>query len=65
MTDYALFRNGEQISKAHSTRVAALIEAFEAGAAVQSAAGFPDGWSGTVMADGYEVKPVEASDESG
>lgn len=63
MTDYALFLNGEQISKAHSTHAAAMVEVFEAGAAVRSAADFPGDWSGTVMADGYEVKPVEERDD--
>lgn len=29
---YALFRDGRQISKAHSTRIGAVMEAFERGA---------------------------------
>ena len=61
MTDYALFHDGKQISKAHSTRFAAIVEACEAGAAVYSTPDFPGGWSGVVFADGYEVR--EAGDE--
>lgn len=60
MTDYALFHNGERISKAHSTWVAAMIEAYERG--VREAIRSPDfsgGRHGTMLVDGYEVKPVE------
>jgi hypothetical protein len=59
MTDYALFHNGEQISKAHSTRYAAEVEAYDQGAVIKWGPDFPRDASGASLADGYEVKPVE------
>jgi hypothetical protein len=59
---FALFRDGKQISKAHSTRAAATIEAFERGAIVISHADF---WAKEVLfaesldlSDGYEIREV-------
>lgn len=41
MTEYALFKDGRQISKAHSTVHAARIEAYERGYVIVLAADFP------------------------
>jgi hypothetical protein len=48
---FALFQNGKQISKAHSTRHAVRIEAIEQGAA---------GWrkGSIVLLGGYEIREV-------
>lgn len=59
MTAYALFQNGKQISKAHSTRLAARVEAYEIGAVVTNHADFPGDVQSTVLADGYEIKEVQ------
>ena len=59
MTDYALFHNGKQISKAHSTHAAATMECYDHGVAVRWAPDFPGDRYRVTLADGYEVKPVE------
>lgn len=48
---WALFHDGRQVSKAHSTRIAAMIEAMEARAVIRSEHSYE-------LADGYEVRPV-------
>jgi hypothetical protein len=56
-TGFALFKDGVQVSKAHSTRGAAMIEAFQWKAVVSWSKDF---WSdpapGLCMVEGYEVK---------
>jgi hypothetical protein len=58
---FALFKNGIRISKVHSTRGVAMVEAFQAKAVLSWSNDF---WSdpapGLVMAEGYEVKETEA-----
>lgn len=55
-TLYALFKNGKQISKAHSTKCAAWIEAFERGAVYCM--------RGLLCAfDGYQVKEVKQEED--
>lgn len=56
---YALFKDGKQISKAHSTREAAAIEAYERGLVVDWGADFPGDKPGRWLAGGYEIKQVE------
>lgn len=62
-TSFALFKDGIQISKAHSTRGVAMVEAFQRKAVVSWSQDF---WSdpapGLAMADGYEVKEVTHAD---
>lgn len=48
---WALFHDGRQVSKAHSTRIAAMIEAMEAKAVIRSGRAYE-------LADGYEVRPT-------
>jgi hypothetical protein len=48
---YALFKDGVQVSKAHSTRYAVEIEAFEAKLAVKTE-------SYKMIADGVEIREV-------
>lgn len=57
---YALFKDGKQISKTHSTKEAALVEAFEARAIVKGAWDFhpKDGFDNTLCA-GYEIRVVK------
>lgn len=50
-SEWALFKDGKQASKAHPSRMAVLIEAYEAGAIVRTA-------RGAYFADGYEIKEV-------
>ena len=52
---YALFKDGTQVSKAHSTRLAAQTEAHEAGAVV-NVKGM------TCLASGYEIRALGASE---
>ena len=57
--NYALFKEGLQISKAHSTRSVCVIEAFERGAIVAGYKDFisdPGPWRTVTMANGYEIK---------
>jgi hypothetical protein len=51
-TKWALFKDGKQISKSHSTMAAAIQEAFDLRVVVQ------DKFSKT-LAEGYEVKHAE------
>ena len=48
---YALFKNDKQISKAHTTRRAALIEAYELNVVIQGRKLFG-------LIKGYEIKEV-------
>jgi hypothetical protein len=49
---YALFKDGEQVSKSHSTRRAVEIEAFEAGIVIY-------GYGQRYLPEGYEIKEVK------
>ena len=58
---YALFKGGKQMSKAHSTKGAALIEAYERKVVVSSCSDFPDHEpmkSSKELLDGYEIREV-------
>lgn len=56
---YALFKDGKQVSKAHSTKEAVAIEAHELGVVYDARY-----WRG--LAEGYEIKPVtDSNDEAG
>jgi hypothetical protein len=56
---FALFKDGERVSKVHDTRGVAMVEAFQQGAVLSWSKDF---WSdpapGLVMAAGYEVREV-------
>ena len=59
MTHYALFRDGQQISKAHTTRDAVVIEAFELAVVGQYHRDmFGDRPTYTALLPGYEIRPV-------
>jgi hypothetical protein len=57
MNSYALFYHDRQVSKAHSTELAALTEAFERGAVITSGADFIGDLRSKELASGYEIKP--------
>jgi len=59
---FALFRNGKQVSKAHSTKDAVAAEAFELGAVLTWSGDFKPG-SGIILADGYEIKEIDHGHE--
>lgn len=52
MIQYALFKDGEQVSKAHSTEVAVYVEAYELGCVLEDE-------YGVSLANGYEIKEVK------
>ncbi len=54
---YALFKDGKQISKAHSTWLPALIEAFERKCVIVCHADFYGG-DETLLPDGIEIKQL-------
>lgn len=56
---YALFKDGKQISKAHSTKDAAAIEAYERGLVWDCNADFPGDKPGKELAAGYEINPID------
>lgn len=59
---YALFLDGKQISKAHTTRAAAMVEAFERGAVERRSEDFPgDPPAHTALAPRYEIRHVVGS----
>ena len=55
---FALFHDGKQVSKAHTTRRAAVIEAYEQKAVVDCGADFTHDTEGRYLADGYEIKEL-------
>lgn len=59
---WALFRNGKQISKSHSSPIAAATEAYELGVVIQWSGDFIPG-GGIVLADGYEVARAVRPDD--
>ena len=50
---YALFKDGKQVSKGHSTTEAVFTEAFEIGAMVNMPRISP-----AILSDGYSVAPI-------
>lgn len=60
---YALFHNGQQIGKAHSTKRAAEIEAYERFVVIDYCADFIGDRSGRCLADGYEIKETPNADK--
>jgi hypothetical protein len=59
MTRYALFLDGVQISRAHTTRAEAVTEAYERGAVEWHAEDFPgDTPTHLALMRGYEIRPV-------
>lgn len=59
MTQYALFKDGIQVSKAHVSKEAVDIEAFEAGAIMRYSADFIGDKSGQLLCSGYEIKEID------
>jgi hypothetical protein len=60
-TRHALFRDGKQISKAHSTRLAVVHEGFEQGAVIRYSVDFLNDAlrsQDIELADGYEIREV-------
>ena len=55
-TLYALFKDGKQISKPHSTQAVVIIEAYERSAIVINHADMPGDKASIGLADGYEIK---------
>lgn len=55
---YALFKNNTQVTKAHSTKDAAVIEAYELGIVIDYSADFIGDKSGRSLIEGYEIKEV-------
>ena len=63
MTRYALFLDGRQISKAHRTREAVVMEAFERGAVERRSEDFPgDPPTNTALAPRYEIRPITVAE---
>ena len=59
---YAIFKDDKQVTKAHSTREAAMVEAFEAKLAYYASPDFPGDKGGFGLYDGYKLKEVEYVD---
>lgn len=57
-TLYALFKDGKQVSKAHSTRNAVITEAHELGVVFAYHADMPGDVSGRDLAAGYKIQEV-------
>lgn len=55
---WALFKDGEQLSKSHPIKAAAVMEAFERGLVLRFSADFTGDKSGECLPDGYEIKEV-------
>ena len=58
MSEWALFKDGEQISKPHSTRNAAIIEAYEKKVVVTYSADWVGDTSGTELIGGFTVEEI-------
>lgn len=62
---FALFREGQQISKAHSTWQAAIAEAYAHGAIINCGADFPgDKEARRALANGYEIRETVTGEPS-
>lgn len=55
---YALFKDGKQYSKAHPTKEAATIEAYEKGVVIDYGADFVGDKSGRCLAGGFEIRTL-------
>jgi len=58
---FALFLDGRQVSKPHTTRDAVAIEAFERGAVERGSQDFPGdpaSFKGLALAAGYDIRAV-------
>ncbi len=60
---FALFKDGKQYSKVHSTKEAAAIEAYEKGVVIDWGTDWPGDRPGRGMAHGFEIKPVSTVQE--
>jgi|HubBroStandDraft_4_1064222.scaffolds.fasta_scaffold122747_5 hypothetical protein len=58
---YALFKDGRQYSKAHSTKEAAAIEAYEKGVIVDWGTDFPSDKPGRGIMEGFEIRKINDS----
>lgn len=61
---FALFFHGQQISKAHAAREAAVMEAFERGAVERGSQDFPDdpaSFRGLALGEGYDIRAVDGN----
>lgn len=56
---YAIFKDNKQVTKAHSTKEAAMIEAFEGKHAHYASRDFVGDKGGFFLNKGYEIKEVE------
>lgn len=56
MTEFALFKDGKQISKWHSSRLTASVEAFEKGAVIVNHADYSSDKTSVTLAAGYEIR---------
>lgn len=56
---YALFYNGKQLSKAHSTKDAAMIEAFERRIVIDGSPDFIGDKGFRTFAGGFEIKEID------
>lgn len=56
---YALFKDGEQISKSHPIKAVAVMEAFERGLVLRFSGDFIGEKSGECLPDGYEIKLIK------
>lgn len=63
-TTYALFNNGRQISKCHTTMEGAITEAFEVGAVVHHHADFLGDRQYRALANGYEIREITPDNSS-
>jgi len=62
MTTYAIFKDGIQISKTHSTREAVIMEAYSHGVVVQGSKVFgdePDSVCDKTLSNGYEIRRIK------
>lgn len=57
-TNFALFKDGKQVSKAHSTRHAVIIEAYEKNIVARTTADFGTDDSYAWLPDEYEIREV-------
>jgi hypothetical protein len=55
-TTYALFKDGKQISKAHSTKAPVIVEAYERSAIIINHADMQGDETTIDLANGYEIK---------
>jgi len=58
-SNYAVFKDGKQASKSHSTREAVWVEAYEMGAVVEGSTDFGPLNYWRHLADGYTIEEVK------